>query len=218
VGVGFCDFLYKPRVTARSGVGYFPRRGLAIPSTLMKERRSWNGIWRMIRLRILSPQNLINLVLLPSYLSLKWRWLRGLHARATPRLEPYPCRHAAIGPAVLQQVLKAVEVVILIDHRPHPMVVFFSLLLSELSPRKISASDNRWSETMRYRRRIIRNSSSSSSTSLSLSCPSPPPSNCASSSSLTSLESALALVAQALSVCSHATPVASISSAPATLL
>ena len=23
MGVGFCDFLYKPRVTARSGVGYF---------------------------------------------------------------------------------------------------------------------------------------------------------------------------------------------------
>ena len=49
MGAGFCDFPYKPRDT-------FPRRGLAIPSTLMKERRNWKAIWRMTRLRILPLQ------------------------------------------------------------------------------------------------------------------------------------------------------------------
>ena len=49
VGVGFC------LQTTRNIVGYCPC-GLAIPSTLMKEPRSWKEIWRMMRLRVLLPQ------------------------------------------------------------------------------------------------------------------------------------------------------------------
>ena len=74
MGVGFCDFLYKPRVTARSGEGYFS----------MWTHYSLNTDERMPKLEANMENGALgnsvtskleNLVLLYSYLSLKWRWL-----------------------------------------------------------------------------------------------------------------------------------------------